>query len=755
MTCSSFSASAFALAAGLPVDARMAIHVQERSGPSDARLIIAVEPMEPTARGRELAALALATIRDEFVAEAGQPPATALLRAFAAANRALLAENRPLSGCRWERRVYVGATAVAVAGRETTIVQAPPTQAIVVQDRQFYAFPDLASWRADYVPDSDEPEPDPLGCCEAFRPSLFRTVAAPGDAIVLCASNVAYAIARNAAAGKLAAKALSIGDPSATLDAYGEIAATHALDDTFVAVVRMDALACRPRSFLSPRPPRAADASVGAGANWPTQDALTERGAPSRTGVARASAPAWQGGSMMQTGAIALTANPFARIGMHATGMLGPGRKTMSPVALPTRRRLVNAPGAMSVHRYRGERSAPAGLTAGLPRGLDGVVRGRIAAVGFAALALAGGFYALDAQNRRGAEARSAIETAESAVGNAVADPATAREAIAEAEVALTAARAAGADPALLRTHEQALDDARDTAWSIGRLGEPHRIGSLPQAMRGHPVRLLALGDAAYLAGDGFYQIDAPSGALVQVLAPEQPIVGGALGPIVDGAADDVSAVLTDGFGAARLNQQGAWEWASLKAADDGSNPAAGPLAAFNGALYALTTDGAIVKYDTDGASMTPREWASPVDFPDLAQARDLVVDGRVNVLLDDGRVLAFYKGTLETAQSAPVTPELSGEAYFASAPDSRALYIVEPGARIGGSAGRIIRFDAGGATQQFLVPRPGSGGLEADLATRALGAAIDVAVLEGSGTIYFLSGVDIWQATLPPIVGA
>ena len=156
------TAAAFALTAGVPADAHGVLHVDPVPDPDGRRLLISVEPLEPGARGFELAALALAAIRDGVAAAGQAPPTVALTRAFEAANAALLAENRPLAGCRWERRVYVGATAAVIAGRTLTIAQVPATQAIVVQDRQLYAFPDLASWCPDYVPLTDQPEPDPL-----------------------------------------------------------------------------------------------------------------------------------------------------------------------------------------------------------------------------------------------------------------------------------------------------------------------------------------------------------------------------------------------------------------------------------------------------------------------------------------------------------------------------------------------------------------------------------------------------------------
>src|SRR5918995_645414 len=74
--------------------------------------------------------------------------------------------------------------AVALAGREIFVAQASPSQAILVQDGQVYAFPDVASWRGDYAPDTSVSESHPLGFGDEPTPRLYHSEAAPGDLIV-------------------------------------------------------------------------------------------------------------------------------------------------------------------------------------------------------------------------------------------------------------------------------------------------------------------------------------------------------------------------------------------------------------------------------------------------------------------------------------------------------------------------------------------------------------------------------------------
>ena len=253
-------AVAFALSAGTAIDAGALIHVDPMPG-HGRRLLLCVEPLEPSDRGMELASLALTTLRETFAAAVALPPAAALMKAFTAANAVLINENRPLAGCRWERRVYVGATGLVLTGRELIIAQVPPTETMIAQDGRLYAFPDLASWQLDYVPATDDPEPEPLGCREGTRPFLFRTTAAPGDLITFCSTAIAQHLGRSDAA---ALAPLLRGNPETTLDFLGDLAAAHELDDAHAAVIQIRRLA--PQRIL---PRLSFPGGRGGQATWP------------------------------------------------------------------------------------------------------------------------------------------------------------------------------------------------------------------------------------------------------------------------------------------------------------------------------------------------------------------------------------------------------------------------------------------------------------------------------------------------------
>jgi hypothetical protein len=362
--------------------------------------------------------------------------------------------------------------------------------------------------------------------------------------------------------------------------------------------------------------------------------------------------------------------------------------------------------------------------------------------------------FAFNLREERIARAEAAVVSADDAIAAATADPRSATPAIEAAELALREARQSGADAAVIRSREDALTAARDEAWGISRLSGMRRVGSLPAALDGVDLRLIVAGSKAYLAGSGLYEIDPDSGQLIEVVVPGQQVAGATVDPIVDAAADRSGLVLSDG--SALYRQDGAGGWERLPFAPGSATTAAGqPTASFNRMLYALGSDGAILKFSERGDGIAPSTWAGLDQYPDLAAARDIAIDERIHVLLDDGTIHSFYRGVLDTVSTLPVMPAAGGDSFFAASGGARCVYVVEPGVTIGDATGRVIRFDVGGATQQFAAPNPGSLQGEEALAARALGAASQVAVSEAAGTIYMLSGGDLWIADLPPLLGA
>ena len=428
----------------------------------------------------ELAAVALRAIRETFAATAGTS-AEALVAAFAAANAAVMAQNRPLATGRWERRICVGATAVALAGREIVVAQASPSQAILVQDGQVYAFPDIASWRGDYVPDTSVVESHPLGFSDEQTPRLYHSEAAPGDLIVLCATSLGRALARDERAiVDLYGGALLTRDLEGSADRLERLLTEHDVADAFAIVASISRLPGRSRLRLRFQPglaPRAkrATSSLAAGSDAHlsalAQPDAVVAGAAS-TERPSAMLPAFEERPPMFEG---------LRDWVIDLAELFSGSRQQRTTASDARRTALAAPGAMSVRRYRESSGLPAEWRANLPRGPGIHVPVRLLAVSlFLFIAIGGTGLALDQQRDREARAGAALVAADTALMRARENPGTAMTSVAEAEVAVRAARDAGATGDALVRREQELARMRDDVWGILRLDDVVRVGALP-----------------------------------------------------------------------------------------------------------------------------------------------------------------------------------------------------------------------------------------------------------------------------------
>jgi hypothetical protein len=114
------------------------------------------------------------------------------------------------------------------------------------------------------------------------------------------------------------------------------------------------------------------------------------------------------------------------------------------------------------------------------------------------------------------------------------------------------------------------------------------------------------------------------------------------------------------------------------------------------------------------------------------------------------GRILTFSRGALMGTVSPFVVPALDGPTFLADAPFANALYIVDRNGTIGENKGRIVRVDSDGEAKQYLTPAPAPGDLEGKAAATSLAEVTDLAIDELTGTVYWVSGADIWSATLP-----
>lgn len=741
----SVSAAGFALAAGLAADPERTVHVSPAPDRNGRLLLACVEPLELSARGMELAGVALNALRETFAATAGGPT-EALLAACAAANRAVIAENRPESTGRWDRRICIGATVIALAGREIVIAQAAPSQALMVQDGQVYAFPDIASWRGDYVPGMPTSESHPLGFAEEITPRLYSSEAAPGDLIALCSTSVGRAFGRSEeAAVALHGGQVLTADLEGSVDWLERLLARHDVADAFAVVASISRLSRRTGGgtvFTVSRTP-AADSSRQKTSrdNRPRADALA---APSAVPVAAltvepegedARAPAFEGVRDTLIG---------------IAEFISPRRKAPVPSYDP-RARALAAPGAMSVSRYREPSGFPAEWRANLPRGPGVHVPARLLAVSLAIfVAIGGTSFAVGQQRDREARAEASLVSADQALQEALANPVSAVSLVNQAESAIADAKRSGAAGDALAGRERDLLAVRDRVWRVQRLENVVRLGALPLEGRSGSVRLALSGTTLYLAAGNLYELDADGRTLVTILEAGDDVEGVPAGSVRDVSIDGGNVVASDGAATYARDKRGNWKRQELMIADVGGLRTDIPTISWGNAIYSLSWDDDIVRFEQTSGGPLAEIWAPAVESPDLEFARDIAIDGRIHVLLEDGRTLTFSRGA-QTGTVAPfVHPTLTSAAFLAQAPFSTEFYIIDPTSRIGGNSGRVVRANAAGEAVQLLTPSPEPGDLLGEAAAAALSTAQDMAIDELSGMVYWVSGGEIWQASLP-----
>jgi hypothetical protein len=746
----SVTAVGFALAGGSAADTAGVAHVAPVPDRFGRVLLACVEPIEHSPRGTELAAVALRAIRETFVATAGTST-EALAAAFAAANAAVMAENRPLATGRWERRICVGATAVALAGREIIVAQTSPSQAIIVQDAQVYAFPDVASWQGDYAPDSSLGESHPLGFSDEQAPRIYHSEAAPGDLIVLCATSLGRVLALDERAMvDLFGGALLTGDLEGSVDRLERLLTQHEVAEAFAIVASISRLPGRSRLRMHLQPGIAGGATRAALLSVARSDAgVSALVQPDAAGTTATSAaipspmlPAFDERPPMFEG---------LRDWVIDLAELFSGSRQQRTTASDVRRTALAAPGALSVRRYRETSGLPAEWRANLPRGPGIQVPVRLLAVSlFLFIAVGGTGFALDQHRDREARASAALVAADTALTRARENPGTAMSSVAEAEVAVAAARDAGATGDDLLRREQELAHVRDNVWGILRLGDVARVGGLPGGADDGSVRLALAGETLYLAAGSLYELDAEQGRLVTLLAAGDAVGGGSAGNIRHVSIDGGDVVASDGAATYARDQSGRWQRRPLATEDDDGLRPDTPVITWGDAVYGLSRDGDLIRFDQDPGGSRADVWAAADDVPDLVNARDFAIDGRIHVLMEDGRTLTFSRGALIGTISPFVVPSLADAAFLADAPFANDFYIVDRNGVIGENAGRIVRVDASGEARQYLTPAPDPGDLVGQAAAVTLANVEDLAIDELTGIVYWVSQGEIWRASLP-----
>jgi hypothetical protein len=263
-------------------------------------------------------------------------------------------------------------------------------------------------------------------------------------------------------------------------------------------------------------------------------------------------------------------------------------------------------------------------------------------------------------------------------------------------------------------------------------------------------VRLALSGRTLYIAAGSLYELDPDEGRLVTLLARGDAVDGGMAGDLRHISIDGRDLVASDGVATYRRDKAGRWNVSPLAVSDVGGLRSDAPVITWGDASYSLSWDGDLVRFDDSSGSPQATVWADVDEAPDLELARDLAIDGRIHVLLDDGRTLTYSRGALAGTASPFIVPALSDPAFLAEAPFATVFYIVDHAGQIGQNVGRIVRLDAEGEAWQYLTPEPVAADPVGAMAARSLASAADVAIDEMTGTVYWVANGEIWRARLP-----
>jgi hypothetical protein len=187
---------------------------------------IVLEPTESSPQASAVAAEVADRLRGYIDANRALTATAAILNAVESVNHWLLQANALRSP---DRRAYFGFTCLMARGDEVYIAQAAPSQVLIGQEGEIYAFPGLETWRAGRL--ATEPESTPLGMHTEIQPDLYHTRVEPGDLVVLCSSGLARVIEREPQT------VFAGSDSDAAMAHLQELALRYAVHDAYAAAL--------------------------------------------------------------------------------------------------------------------------------------------------------------------------------------------------------------------------------------------------------------------------------------------------------------------------------------------------------------------------------------------------------------------------------------------------------------------------------------------------------------------------------------
>lgn len=759
MTLAAPLAVSFSVAGGSPIDTSdwIAVALDDFVEQRSRGIVVATESVESDGRSLEFARVIKELILSELRAMDDLPPDEALGRAFAAANGMLHDEGQPGSSGGFDRKVLVGATAVLIDGHRCTIGHVPPGQITLIEDGLAYAVPDLLTWLPDYAIENDATStPEPLGYTSWTAPILAQTELSDGDVVMVCTSALAEAWAV-----ELAETGLRVADlasyygrsPDRALDVFRGLLISQGIEDGSALAL---AFPPRPGSF---------GVVTWGDVGWKLRERRrrirghVKRLLPSRvrSGVSTGTLRSPDASDVLELD----DDDDHDGTPPHVAGQTG-SRSRWTGTSSRFRRRTHgadtwNAPkqsreyGVPRTHGVQLHRSVSADRGGStwrnqLPRlPFGGAIIGTIlvllvALIGFGVWSVLPRFQETPADTT-GLLAQ--VDQAILAAGD-TSDPDGMRQLLDLAQETLDNAAENGAQESAIAPRQAAITEARDVLDNVIRLDGLTRVGSLPVELRGTDTHTQFTQGGVFLVNGSLFQLRAEERQIVRVLGEGETVDNAEVGDLFGIAQDAVGFYVTDGAHVFTLQPDGSWRAVQLGDINDLGAWSPGPTGAFAGSLYILEQEFRnIYRFDTEAEDdvAEPYDWVLASVRPDLANAVDMAVDSSIYVLLDDGEVLTYRLGDLESRQNVPFTEEGEPQSILIGT-GTRLLYI----AMSDGEDGWIVVFDpeSGEAWQLRL---PASFSTEDAEVSAPFAGLQDIAIDEASGTVYIVNEDAVWTA--------
>lgn len=200
-------------------------------------LYILAEADHDVAHGRDACQLVARTIRKQFYENGSYSITSALRKAITTANTVLYQQN---FGMVAQKRVMVGLTCAVIKDSDLYVAQIAPSQAYILTERRLRALPTHLSWNGVQAGVTPLIKASALGTSLSIEPEFYRAVLRPGDAVLLCSSNLSRILSRDEVF-----RLLQSPDPKHCIEGLAGVCSQNGIPEAH-------ALAVAVQDFLSP-----------------------------------------------------------------------------------------------------------------------------------------------------------------------------------------------------------------------------------------------------------------------------------------------------------------------------------------------------------------------------------------------------------------------------------------------------------------------------------------------------------------------